>query len=71
MKLHRANLSCPDGVRVVWAPSKRQATKDAVEFIVAAGDPDITLLSVYPVDVPTSRPALVAWLNRHFATDNG
>ena len=71
MKLYRANLSCPDGVRVVWASSRLRATKEAVDSIVASGDPDITLMGVYPVNVPTSQPALVAWLNRNLSTDNG
>ncbi len=72
MKLYRANLSCPDGVRVVWASSRLQTERDARAFVEECGDADgMTLLSVTPVNVPTSRPALVAWLNRHLSTDNG
>lgn len=68
MKLHRADVSYMDGVMVFWGASKRQVEREAAK---ACTEHDGTFLRLVPVDVPTDRAGLVAWLNSNLGTDNG
>jgi hypothetical protein len=86
VKLYRADVHDPDdGTLVVWGSSKvkcakavRKLVRDRKESYLASETIDerdnakhVLATKLYAVEVPTTREALVKWLNMNFNTDNG
>lgn len=73
MKVYRADWQGPDGCFMVWAASKREAVhlqREAVTNASANGD-HAAAGAVRRVDMPSTRAALISWLNRNCNSDNG
>jgi len=67
MKFYRLEWSDPDhGMRVEWFTSEVNAKKanTGLKKLKMAG-------TITPVDIPTTKNELVAWLNKNVQTDNG
>lgn len=86
MKLWRVNYYTPDsGKFLEWLPSKRAASKRVAELkkeeregpqwrpgeINEGYGETPQLAEMEPVTVPTTRPELIDWLNKHCRKDNG
>ena len=72
MRVYRINMYDADlGALVGWAGSKREATATLSAHkrarAAAASGPE----GVEPVDIPTHKNGLIAWLNANFDADNG
>jgi len=71
VKIYRIDhYSKDEGSVVAWASSKREAEKRLRSFIeaygAAQGPSEVTV-----VNIPTTRQALIDWLNRHLNAENG
>ena len=75
MKVYRCQFYDKDqGACLSWHASQREAEKslraqqkERAELGDESGGPE----GVEAVEIPTTRSALLAWLNAHFSRDNG
>ena len=58
-------VAFPDGRHLSWHPSRAAAMAARKKL-----PPDLSGFTVEPVDIPTHKAGLIAWLNRNLDRDN-
>lgn len=71
MKVYRCNCADADrGTLVSWHANKAAAERALRDFQRERDDAPTGPEGVHPVEIPTNKAGLLAWLNANFDTDN-
>lgn len=71
MKIYRVTYYVPDqGMCLRWEASQDAASKAKTELCVFLGIKRASV-QIAPVDIDTTKPGLLAWLNSNVTRDNG
>jgi hypothetical protein len=71
MKLFRVDMFEPDGVFYSWHKTRADAEQALNQWRAEGSGDHEDAGYAEPVNIPADRDGLLAWLNRHFASDNG